>query len=91
MSEIIAAHFDGQVIVPDEPVHLPVGLPLRVRVEIAVAPAKTPADATSDMPPIAPPQSSKFADFSKFAADLPDAPADLGAQHDHYLYGSPKR
>jgi len=25
------------------------------------------------------------------AADLPDAPPDLAAQHDHYLYGSPKR
>ncbi len=32
-----------------------------------------------------------FADLLRFAADLPDAPTDLGAQHDHYLYGSPKR
>ncbi len=32
-----------------------------------------------------------FADLLRFAADLPDAPSDLAAQHDHYLYGSPKR
>jgi hypothetical protein len=24
-------------------------------------------------------------------ADLPDAPSDLAGQHDHYLYGTPKR
>lgn len=33
--------------------------------------------------------SSRFADLLRFAADLPDAPPDLSAQHDHYLYGSP--
>jgi hypothetical protein len=34
MTQTIAAHFDGQVIVPDEPVQLPVGQPLRVRLEV---------------------------------------------------------
>ena len=33
----------------------------------------------------------RFADLLDLAADLPGAPADLAAQHDHYLYGSPKR
>lgn len=33
----------------------------------------------------------RFADLLDMAADLPDAPPDLAAQHDHYLYGSPKR
>lgn len=32
-----------------------------------------------------------FADLLDFAADLPDAPSDLAAQHDHYLYGTPKK
>lgn len=36
-------------------------------------------------------ESPRFADLLDFAADLPDAPSDLAAQHDHYLYGSPKR
>ncbi len=33
----------------------------------------------------------KFADLLNLEADLPDAPADLASQHDHYLYGTPKR
>jgi hypothetical protein len=73
MTQTISAHFDGKVIIPDEPLELPVGQPLRVRLELAEA--STP----------------RFADLLQFAADLPGAPSDLSAQHDHYLYGSPKR
>jgi hypothetical protein len=72
MSHSIAAHFDGQFIVPDEPVQLPIGQPLRVHVELAEP-------------------SPRFAEFLRLASDLPDAPPDLSAQHDHYLYGTPKR
>ncbi len=72
MTRTITAHFDGKVIVPDEPVQLPVGQPLRLHLELAESPPR-------------------FADFLRFAADLPDAPSDLAAQHDHYLYGSPRR
>lgn len=73
MKQTISAHFDGQVIVPEEPVELPAGQRLRVRLELVES--LTP----------------RFADFLRFAADLPDAPCDMAAQHDHYLYGSPKR
>jgi hypothetical protein len=72
VAQTITAHFDGKVIVPDEPVTLPVGQPLRVHVEALDS-------------------SPRFADLLRFEADLPEAPADLAAQHDHYLYGSPKR
>ena len=34
---------------------------------------------------------ARFAELLSFAADLPDAPTDLASQHDHYLYGTPKR
>jgi hypothetical protein len=73
MTRSVKAHFDGKVIVPDQPVELPVGQPLRVHIELAA-------------PPAAP-----FANLLQFASDLPDAPSDLAAQHDHYLYGTPKR
>ncbi|QDU21625.1 hypothetical protein [Urbifossiella limnaea] len=73
MTQTIAAHFDGRVIVPDGPVELPTGLPLRIRVELADNPEP------------------RFAALLGFAADLPDAPPDLAAQHDHYLTGTPKR
>lgn len=69
----ISAHFDGRVIVPDEPVELPIGKSLRVKLEVI-----DQAD-----PP--------FSDLLSLEADLPDAPSDLSSQHDHYLYGTPKR
>jgi hypothetical protein len=73
MTFSLAAHFDGKVIVPDEPVPLPAGQRLRIHLEL--------------VEPAAP----RFAELLRFAADLPDAPPDLAAQHDHYLYGSPKQ
>jgi hypothetical protein len=73
MEQIVSAHFDGKVIVPDEPVELPVGQRLHVQVTIAGA----------DRP--------QFADLLQFATDVPDAPPDLAAEHDYYLYGTPKR
>lgn len=73
MTQTITAHFDGKVIVPNEPVQFPAGQALRVYLEAAEAP------------------SLRFAEFLRFAADLPEAPTDLAAQHDHYLYGSPMR
>jgi hypothetical protein len=73
MSTVFSAHYDGHVIVPDQPVSLPVGQKLQLRVE---APAEQPG---------------QFAGLADFAADLDDSPGDLSTQHDHYLYGTPKR
>ncbi len=42
MSTLIRAHFDGRVIVPDEPVDLPVNTPLNFRL---VPVARLPKDA----------------------------------------------
>jgi hypothetical protein len=33
----------------------------------------------------------RFAELLAFASDLPGAPVDLAAQHDHYASGAPKR
>ncbi len=73
MSLSIAAHFDGQFIVPDEPVQLQVGQRLRLMIEVVE------------------PSPPRFAELLRFASELPDAPTDLSVQHDHYLYGTPKR
>jgi predicted DNA-binding antitoxin AbrB/MazE fold protein len=35
MTHVIAAHFDGRVFIPDEPVELPTGRRLRLRIELA--------------------------------------------------------
>lgn len=49
----ISAHFDGRVIVPDEPVELPIGKSLRVRLEVidqAEAPFSDLLSLAADLP-----------------------------------------
>jgi hypothetical protein len=70
------AHFDGKVIVPDEAVDLPLDRLLLVSVE-------TPVDVN-------PSGESALNWLAENAVD-DELPADLSAQHDHYLYGTPKR
>ncbi|PQV64736.1 hypothetical protein B1R32_1033 [Abditibacterium utsteinense] len=72
----LLAHFDGQVLVPDEPVNLPQNRTLRIQIEeepMAPAPLRALYNAFKDLP------------------DDPQSPRDGAAQHDHYLYGTPKR
>ena len=74
------AHFDGKVIVPEQAVDLPRNLPLVVQVE-------TPGSV--DLPvESAPVHALQW--LADNAVD-DDLPSDLSAQHDHYLYGTPKR
>lgn len=73
MLQSVSAHFDGKVIVPEQPLDLPVGQPLRIVVEVVAETAP------------------RFESLLRYAADLSDAPSDLSAQHDHYLYGCPKQ
>jgi hypothetical protein len=76
------AHFDGQVLVPDEPVELPIGTPLMVSAAIR-RPTNEPLGGTKPL-----------AKLAKLLAEIPpnpDAAPDAAIQHDHYLYGTPKR
>jgi len=75
------AHSDGKVIVPDEPVDLPAGKRFRVEIELDAPDETTPSDG---------------ADWYEKALDIAERmprnlPTDLAEQHDHYLYGTPKR
>lgn len=74
----LTAHFDGKVLIPDEPVKLPVNCALKVQVE--------PVRETS-------PADKPLQRLVELARRFPvtDGPADGAAQHDHYLYGLPKR
>jgi hypothetical protein len=74
----INAHYDGRVIVPDEPVDLPPNQALIVRIE-----AKNVDES--------PARESVLAWLAANASDSADVPSDLSHQHDHYLYGVPKR
>jgi hypothetical protein len=75
---VLKAHFDGKVLVPDEPVDLPVGCALEVRVaKLSRAPAK----------------GGSLHRLLELAKRFPvtDGPLDGAEQHDHYLYDTPKR
>jgi hypothetical protein len=74
------AHFDGHVIVPEQAVDLPQNRSFTVHVEEF---GRTVA-AVKD-----PPQSALIW-LAENAVD-DELPADLSAQHDHYLYGAPRR
>ena len=74
----INAHFDGKVIVPDQPLDLPANQPLIVQIEPASAPGEP-----GEEPPLA--------WLAANAVESDTLPADLADQHDHYLYGSPRK
>ena len=78
------AHSDGKVIVPDEPVDLPADTPFRVQIELEETHADTDGSGRDEP------------DWLRTARKLsklmpPGLPTDLAEQHDHYLYGTPKR
>jgi hypothetical protein len=77
----IKAQFNGHVFVPEGPVDLPVGS----WVEIPAISVK--ASESSERPLM------KLLDLLDQFPDEPrsNAPEDLAEQHDHYLYGTPKR
>ncbi len=69
----------GGVIVFDPPVTLPEGAEVHVQV----------LDAQADQPGAEP--ASLFERLQAFVGAAKGLPPDLAAQHDHYLYGTPKR
>lgn len=86
MSTDFSAHFDGRVLIPDEPVTLPIGAKLEVRVEPAKVQESADAVETSAAAPLA-----ALAALAGRQPANPNLPSDLAAQHDHYLYGAAKR
>ena len=82
MTTRLRARFDGRVLVPEGPVDLPQG-PL---LEVQLQPVEQPTATTGELTGLA-----KLArDLQELPTD-PDAPTDMAAQHDYYLYGTPKR
>jgi hypothetical protein len=72
----IRAHFDGRVLVPDEPLNLPANQPLRVVVY---------AESDSEFP------LAGLAHLAQTYSPVDHWPSDGAKQVDHYLYGTPKR
>jgi hypothetical protein len=74
----VNAHFDGKVIVPDEPLDLPPNQALIVRIE--------PVAATAELT-----EASALSWLVANATAGSTLPPDLADQHDHYLYGVPSK
>jgi hypothetical protein len=74
----LRAHFDGKVIVPDEAVDLPKDQPLLLRIELADAEGPGQGQSVLDW-------------IVENRVDDDTLPVDLSYQHDHYLYGTPKK
>lgn len=74
----VKVQFDGRVFVPQAPVDLPVGTVLEI-----------PINGTTPAAHDARPLSALLAALDRVPPN-PDWPPDGAAQHDHYLYGTPK-
>ena len=71
----VIAHFDGKVIVPDEPLDLRPNQALRVHID--------PLEGEAE--------ESALAWIAANAVESDARTTDLADQHDHYLYGRPKK
>jgi hypothetical protein len=49
------------------------------------------AEVRVDVLPVDTPGKSQVGDLMKYAGIIGDLPSDLASNHDHYLYGVPKR
>ncbi len=75
MRKTITATFDGESLRPASPVELEPGRPYRVTIE-ELPPEPRSGDAWSELDAL---------------VGTIDAPEDWAEQHDHYLYGSPRK
>jgi hypothetical protein len=75
----LKVHYDGSVLIPDEPVDLPLNRPLELSI------------VSLDNPSGAPAALDKLAALAQNHPAQDASQGDLAAQHDYYLYGTPKR
>jgi predicted DNA-binding antitoxin AbrB/MazE fold protein len=92
MTITIDATYEDGVLKPAEP--LPLGEHARVRV--TVEPRGEPSTAEAVSPPTQPARRSISERLAELAESVPEEvvdswPKDGASQHDHYLYGAPKR
>lgn len=80
----IRAHYDGKYLVPDEPLQLPRDKPLKVQIDLEQTEASDDGGQVSAF-------LKELADLAEAMPADPQLPSDGAAQHDHYLYGTPKR
>lgn len=76
----VSGHVQNGVVVLDSPTNLPDGTSVRVEIpETEVTPV---VDAQ---------RKTLYERFESFIGTAPELPPDASVNHDHYLYGTPKR
>lgn len=73
-------HLQDGIVVLDSPPNLPNGTAVRVEIP------ETTATATDDSK-----RKTLYERFESFIGTAPELPPDASINHDHYLYGTPKR
>jgi hypothetical protein len=73
----VKARYDGKAFIPEEPVDLPAGSVC----ELVISPP-----AATELSTL-----MRLAQLADKYPENPGAPTDLAAQHDHYLYRTPKK
>lgn len=81
----LTGHVVGGQIVPDVPFVLPEGT--KVRIEVESTTKEVAAEAEDD--DLGPTLAEQLREFLKYQTD--ELPPDAAENHDHYLYGTPKR
>ena len=79
MTTTLRARFDGKVFVPEAPVELPADTVVDFSFTTSLP------KETQD-PPL-----MRLVEAAKHLPPDPNSPGDAAEQHDHYLYGTPKR
>lgn len=80
MKRTVRAVFDGEVLRPQEPLDLEPNGVYQVTIEAEAPEPEEPVDE----------EKYPLMKYLRLARDL-DLPSDFAEQHDHYLYGTPKR
>jgi Protein of unknown function DUF104 len=75
MSQVVTAIFDGQVLRPETPLELEPNKRYVITIETEQSPVPT----------------ENAWDVLEALAGSVEAPEDWSSEHDHYLYGTPKR
>ncbi len=76
----VSGHLHNGVVVLDSPTNLPNGTTVRVEI-----PETSTNNATE------PERKTLYERFESFIGTAPELPPDASVNHDHYLYGTPKR
>ncbi len=75
-----SGHLQNGVVVLDSPTNLPDGTAVRVEIPETAVMSTAAAD-----------RKSLYERFESFIGSAPELPSDASINHDHYLYGTPKR